>query len=66
VGNNGIGVSGVNWNVKIMAIKFLGADGSGSTSAAVNAINYAVAQGATISNNSWGGGGYSSAMNRDL
>ncbi|MHC4179503.1 MAG: S8 family serine peptidase, partial [Planctomycetota bacterium] len=55
VGDNGIGVAGVNWNVRIMAVKFLEADGTGTTSAAVEAINYAVSQGATISNNSWGG-----------
>ena len=29
VGNNGIGVTGVNWQVKIMALKFLDASGSG-------------------------------------
>jgi subtilisin family serine protease len=62
VGNNGRGVVGVNWNVQIMALKFLGDDGSGYTSDALRALNYAVANGATISNNSWGGGGFSSAM----
>ncbi|MHB0961158.1 MAG: S8 family serine peptidase [Pirellulaceae bacterium] len=55
VGNNGLGVTGVNWNIQIMAVKAFAADGSGSTSDAINAINYAVAQGALISNNSWGG-----------
>ena len=55
VGDNGLGVAGVNWNIQIMAVKAFGADGSGSTSDAINAINYAVAQGAVISNNSWGG-----------
>ena len=56
-GNNGIGVTGVNWKVQIMALKFLDATGSGSTSGAINALNFAVAHGAKISNNSWGGGG---------
>src|SRR5690242_18912237 len=32
VGDNGLGVVGVNWNVRIMALKFLGSDGSGYTS----------------------------------
>ena len=54
VGNNGIGVTGVNWNVQIMALKFLQADGSGTISAAIEAIDYAVENGASISNNSWG------------
>ncbi len=60
-GNNGIGVSGVNWKAKIMPLKFLGPDG-GYTSDAVEALNYAVAKGAKISNNSWGGGGYSQTL----
>ena len=34
----GIGVVGVNWNAKVMAIKFLGADGSGTTADAIDAI----------------------------
>ena len=63
VANNGIGVVGINWNVQIMALKFLSASGSGYISDAVRALDYAVANGAKISNNSWGGGGFSNAMN---
>ena len=63
VGNNGIGVTGVNWDVQIMAVKFLGANGSGSITNAVKSLTYAYEHGAQISNNSWGGGGFSSAMN---
>lgn len=62
VGNNGIGVAGVNWRVQLMALKFLDSSGSGSTSNAIRALNYAVAHGASISNNSWGGGGYNQAL----
>lgn len=63
VGNNGIGVAGVNWNIKIMALKFLDAGGGGNLSDAIAAINYAVANGATISNNSWGfNGGFSQPL----
>ncbi|AMV23007.1 Thermophilic serine proteinase precursor [Gemmata sp. SH-PL17] len=62
VGNNGVGVAGVNWNVQIMALKFLSANGSGYTSSAVAALNYAVARGVKLSNNSWGGGGYDSSL----
>lgn len=41
VGNNNIGVTGVNWNVKLMAIKIYSAGGTDSTSAMlVNAYNY--------------------------
>lgn len=68
VGNNGRGVVGVNWEVSILPLRFLDDSGSGSTSAAIAAINYATAlrtAGVNIvaSNNSWGGGGFSSALN---
>ena len=63
VGNNGLGVVGVNWDVQIMAIKFLDADGNGDLGDAIDAIDYAVANGATISNNSWGfNGAFSPAL----
>ena len=62
VGNNATGVAGVNWNVQIMSLKFMSASGSGSTSGAVSAINYAVNMGAKVINNSWGGSGYSAAL----
>ncbi|MDY3556574.1 S8 family serine peptidase [Gemmata sp. JC717] len=62
VGNNGIGVAGVNWAVQIMPLKFLGASGGGYTSNAIRALDYAVRMGAKVSNNSWGGGAYSTAM----
>jgi len=62
VGNNGIGVAGVNWNVKIVALKFLGASGSGSTTGAIGAINYCIANNILVSSNSWGGGGFSQAL----
>ncbi|QSV65196.1 MAG: S8 family serine peptidase [Dolichospermum sp. DL01] len=61
-GNNGVGVTGVAWNAKIMPLKFLNDSGSGSTSNAIKAIDYATAKGVKITNNSWGGGGYSQAL----
>ena len=61
VGNNGTGVTGVNWQARIMPLKFLG-PGGGYTSDAVAALNYAVKEGVKISNNSWGGGGKSQAL----
>jgi hypothetical protein len=67
VGNNGIGVVGVNWSVQIMACKFLNASGSGYTSDAVECLQYIKqmkSRGVNIvaTNNSWGGGGYSQAL----
>ena len=62
VGNNGVGVVGVNWTVKVAALKFLNAQGSGSTSDAVEALQYATTKGFRITNNSWGGGGFSQPL----
>ena len=62
VGNNDIGVAGVNWNVRIMALKFLSASGSGNTADAISAVQYATQMGATLTSNSWGGGAYSQAL----
>ena len=59
---NDIGVVGVAPGVQIMALKFLSASGGGYSSDAVSALSYAIANGASISNNSWGGGGSSGAM----
>lgn len=67
VGNNGKGVVGVNWDVQIMALKFLSASGSGSLSGAIKATNYLLdlkARGVNVRaiNNSWGGGGFSQQL----
>jgi len=67
-GNNGIGVTGVSWSSKIMALKFLGETGGGYTDDAVECIEYMVNMKNTygvnvkVSSNSWGGGGYSFAL----
>jgi subtilisin family serine protease len=62
VGNNGVGVVGVNWNVKIAALKFLNAQGNGTTTGAIGATLYSADEGIQISNNSWGGGPFSQAL----
>lgn len=62
IGNNSTGAAGINWNVRIMSLKFMSSSGSGYTSAAVQAINYAVRMGAKVINNSWGGGTYDQAL----
>ncbi|MBF0196810.1 MAG: S8 family serine peptidase [Planctomycetes bacterium] len=59
--SNQVGVVGVAWDVKIVAIKFLGPNG-GSTSGAIDSVAYANALGLPITNNSWGGGGPSTAL----
>ncbi len=57
VGNNGIGVAGVCWKAKIMAVRALGENG-GLTADLIKAVKYAVDNGARIINASWGGPGY--------
>ncbi|MEI6210152.1 MAG: LamG-like jellyroll fold domain-containing protein [bacterium] len=61
-GNDGTGVCGVNWNVKLMALKIADSAGGLSLDAALAAIEYAWKNGARVSNNSWGGYGYSQAL----
>ena len=53
-GNNSIGVCGVAWNVKLMALKFLDSRGEGTVSDAIRCISYAYENGAHIINASWG------------
>jgi len=48
--------------IKIMPLKFLDANGSGSTANAIAAIYYAVNNGAKVINNSWGGPSYSRSL----
>lgn len=60
-GNNGSGVTGVNWQSRILPIQVLGAF-SGSTSAIVAGIDYGANMGARVMNASLGGYGFSSAM----
>ncbi len=61
-GGNGVGTSGVTQRVQLMGLKFLDADGSGTTENAIRAIKYAVNHGAVILSNSWGGDEYSKAL----
>jgi thermitase len=58
-GDNGEGIAGINWHVKIMPLKFLGRGGFGSTKDAIEAINYAIDRkkngvNVRIINASWG------------
>ncbi len=66
IGNNRIGVAGVNWEVSLLPLKFLDSKGRGKTSDAVNAINYARRMKAKIMSNSWGGGGFSRSLHEAI
>lgn len=54
VGNNGVGVTGVSWQSKIMSLKYLNGAGSGTSLDAAEAIVYAADMGAKVANASWG------------
>ena len=60
VGNNSLGVVGVNWTVRIMALKI--GDYFISLSAAIEAIQYSINMGARVMNHSWGGYMYNQAL----
>ncbi len=69
VGNNGTGVVGVNWTVKLIACKFLNSSGSGSTAGAIACLNYVKSlkdlgthPNLIATNNSWGGVGFDPAL----
>ena len=66
IANNGKGVVGVNWYVSLLSAKFLGSRG-GTTANAIKAVDYFTDlknKGLNIvaTNNSWGGGGFSQAL----
>lgn len=60
-GDNDKGLTGVAWDVKLMAVRFLGPDG-GTTSDAIRSVNYSRQNGANIISASWGGGGFSKSL----
>ncbi len=59
VGNNGAGVAGVCWSVRLMAMKALGSQGGGSSSDLAEAVRYAADNGADIISASYGGSEFS-------
>ncbi|HEX5071491.1 MAG TPA: Ig-like domain-containing protein [Vicinamibacterales bacterium] len=70
-GNNGLGVVGVNWNAKILACKFLSAEGSGTDAGAIECFDYITAlrargENIRVSSNSWGGSRSSEPVSQAL
>ncbi len=67
-GNNGLGVSGVNWDAQVMPLRYLNENLIGSTADAIAATNYATMMrteyGVNVRalNNSYGIAGYSQAF----
>lgn len=71
IGNNGLGVTGLNWQVALMPLKIINNSGIGTASAAVAAINYVTMMrrdfetNIVVTNNSWSAGGIASTVMRD-
>jgi hypothetical protein len=66
-GNNGLGVVGVNWTVRIAACKFLDSSGDGYTSDAIACLEYArelknLGVPILATSNSWSGPGFSRSL----
>jgi subtilase family serine protease len=66
-GNNSAGVVGVNWNVSLMACKFISSGGSGTLAAAIGCLEYVQTmkdRGVNIvaTNNSWASNQFSQAL----
>ncbi len=67
VGDNGVGVVGVNWRIKLLPCKAFRASGTGPTSAAIACLEYFAGlkdsyPNFVATNNSWSGGFYSKAL----
>ena len=65
--NNAQGIAGINWNVQMIAFKFLDSGGSGYISDAILAFQKiadlkTAGVNIRVTSNSWGGGGYSEAL----
>jgi hypothetical protein len=71
VGNNGIGVTSLNWQVSLLPLKIIGDDGLGTVSAALAAMGYITMMrrdfetNIVVSNNSWGTSLGASVVMRD-
>lgn len=61
-GNNALGMTGVMWRASLMSLRVLNNTGTGDVAAAVEAIDYAVKNGAQVINLSWGTSGESLAL----
>jgi subtilisin family serine protease len=75
VGNNAVGVVGLNWTASMMALKFLDPTGSGTTSNAIKAIEFAVQAKAVLGtntanvrvlSNSWAGNAFSQSLLNEI
>jgi thermitase len=65
-GNNATGIAGLCWSTSLMAVKFMDSSGRGSTSDAIDGIDYAIHEGARVINCSFGSSKKSSALQDEV
>jgi subtilisin family serine protease len=65
-GDNGVGISGVAWRVRLMPVKVLRDSGWGTTGSLVSGLRYAVANGARVINLSVNGADASRALDEAI
>lgn len=70
-GNDSTGIAGICWNCKLMPLKFTDSTGLGTTSAAIQAIEYVIKMkkrgvNIVVINNSWGGGSFSPLLKQSI
>jgi subtilisin family serine protease len=60
-GNDGVGIAGVGWNIRLMALDIFKPNGTAAVSDITQCVDYAIAHGIRVTNNSWGGATFSQA-----
>ena len=65
-GNDGVGMSGVDWNVRLMPVKVLHDDGWGTTLTLIEGLRYALEHGARVVNMSVNGPDRSQALDEAI
>jgi subtilisin family serine protease len=66
-GNNNLGVTGINWDVSIIGLKFLDSQGNGRASDAIRCLDYALTLKQSginirVTNSSWSGDDYNQSL----
>ncbi len=65
-GNDGVGIAGVAWEVKVLPVKVINSEGDGNSRIVANGIHWAADNGATVINLSIGGPEYSQSVAREI
>jgi hypothetical protein len=64
--NNGVGIAGVGWFIRIMPLRVLDSNGSGDVATVLKALDYAIKNGADVINMSFVGAGYNELLSAKI